>query len=75
MPEPKDLPTLTIDWDAYLPLLESEDISDAQKRELIEALWSIVVTFVDLSFGIDRTTEICGQDPGDVAAAFRDVAR
>ena len=31
-------PSLTIDWDAYLPFFEDEDISDEHKRELIEAL-------------------------------------
>ncbi|MEP1520382.1 hypothetical protein [Ascidiaceihabitans sp.] len=31
-------PRLTIDWDAYLPFFEDEDISDEHKRELIEAL-------------------------------------
>ena len=71
--ERQDLPTLTIDWNAYLPLFESEDIPEEQKRELIEALWSIVVSFVDLGFGTDRTTEICGQGPGDVAATLLDV--
>ncbi len=44
-------PRLTIDWDAYLPFFEDEDISDEHKRELIEALWSIMVSFVDLGFG------------------------
>ena len=55
-------PHLSIDWDAYLPLLENEDISEEQKRELIEALWSIMVSFVDLGFGIHPLQQVCGQD-------------
>ncbi len=53
---------LSIDWDAYLPFLENEDISEEQKRELIEALWSIMVSFVDLGFGIHPIQQVCGQD-------------
>ncbi|WP_208348946.1 hypothetical protein [Pseudaestuariivita rosea] len=58
---PKQLPKLTLDWEAYLPLLEDEDIPDDQKRELIETLWSIVVAFVDLGFGIHPVQQSCGE--------------
>ncbi|MFQ6549894.1 hypothetical protein AADZ90_018260 [Aestuariibius sp. 2305UL40-4] len=68
-------PKLTIDWDAYLPFLEDEAIPEEQKRALIETLWSIVVTFVDLGFGIEPAQEICGQDQGRLASAFRDVVK
>lgn len=54
-------PTLTIDWDAYLPFFEDEDISEADKHEMIEALWSIVVNFVDLGFGVHPVQQACGQ--------------
>lgn len=72
-------PSLTIDWDAYLPLFEDEDISEAEKRELIEALWSIVVSFVDLGFGVHPVQQACGQDddplsdlPPDLVSLFMD---
>ena len=51
-------PSLTIDWDAYLPFFEDEDISDEHKRELIEALWSIMVSFVDLGFGVHPVQQV-----------------
>lgn len=54
-------PTLTIDWDAYLPFFEDEDISEEEKHELIEALWSIVVSFVDLGFGVHPVQQACGK--------------
>lgn len=54
-------PTLTIDWDAYLPFFEDDDISEEQKHELIEALWSIVVSFVDLGFGVHPIQQACGK--------------
>jgi len=55
-------PRLSIDWEAYLPFFEDEDISDEEKRELIEALWSIMVSFVDLGFGIHPVQQHCGKD-------------
>ncbi|OIQ43711.1 MAG: hypothetical protein BM558_10805 [Roseobacter sp. MedPE-SW] len=55
-------PRLTIDWDAYLPFFEDEDISDEHKRDLIEALWANMVSFVDLGFGVHPVQQACGQD-------------
>jgi hypothetical protein len=55
-------PALTIDWDAYLPFFENEDISEEHKRELIESLWTIMVSFVDLGFGIHPVQQACGQE-------------
>ncbi|MBT8154034.1 hypothetical protein KMP13_09000 [Epibacterium ulvae] len=55
-------PRLSIDWDAYMPFFEDEGITDAQKREMIEALWSIMVSFVDLGFGVHPIQQACGQD-------------
>lgn len=53
----KTPPQLTIDWDAYGQYLEGSDLSDDQKIELIETLWSIVVSFVDLGFGVASSKE------------------
>ena len=55
-------PRLEIDWDAYLPFFEDEDIPDEAKKELLEALWSIVVSFVDLGFGVHPVQQACGKD-------------
>jgi hypothetical protein len=55
-------PSLTIDWDAYLPFFEDEDISEEDKNALIEALWSIVVSFVDLGFGVHPVQQACGKN-------------
>ena len=50
-------PKLSIDWELYGQYLEESDLNDTQKKELIETLWSIVVTFVDLGFGIEPTQQ------------------
>lgn len=62
-------PSLSIDWDAYLPFFEDEDVSEEDKRQMIEALWSIMVGFVDLGFGIHPIQQACGKDgvTGDVS--------
>ncbi|WP_107496001.1 hypothetical protein [Thalassobius sp. I31.1] len=54
-------PSLTIDWEAYLPFFEDADISEAQKRELIETLWGVMTAFVDLGFGIHPVQQACGK--------------
>lgn len=55
-------PTLSIDWEAYLPFFEDENIPESDKQELIEALWAIVVSFVDLGFGVHPVQQVCGKD-------------
>lgn len=54
-------PALFIDWDLYGQYLEDSDMSDDQKREFLETLWSIMVSFVDLGFGLHPTQQACEQ--------------
>ncbi|WP_155851963.1 hypothetical protein [Ahrensia sp. 13_GOM-1096m] len=70
-------PSLTIDWELYAAYLEESDLDEDQKHEFIETLWSIVVSFVDLGFGIDPTQQVCGQNgiegiflPADVISSL-----
>lgn len=51
---------LSLDVDHYQKLLDAPGIPDEQKRLFLEALWSIMVGFVDLGFGV-RAEETCGQ--------------
>lgn len=55
-------PTLTVDWDTYGKMLEDSDLTEEQKREFIETLWSIVVNFVDLGFGIHPLQQASEQE-------------
>ena len=36
---------------------DDDDLTDEQKRELLEIIWNIVVTFVDLGFGVEATQQ------------------
>ena len=58
---------MSIDWEAYAAMLEESDMPLEQQKELIETLWGIVVTFVDLGFDLNPVQQICGEpgDPGE----------
>jgi hypothetical protein len=43
---------LQFDPEEYLAFVEAGDLTDAQAREFLEALWNIMVAFVDLGFGL-----------------------
>jgi hypothetical protein len=51
-------PTLTIDWETYGKYLDESDLPDTEKREFLETLWSIVVSFVDLGFGVHPLQQV-----------------
>lgn len=58
-------PSLTIDYDLYQKHLDETDMSEAQKRAFLDALWSIIVSFVDLGFDVhplqQAAPDKCGQ--------------
>lgn len=43
---------LEVDYERYMSYLDGDDLSDDEKRAFIDALWSILLTFVDLGFGV-----------------------
>lgn len=53
-------PTLTIDWELYGKYLDESDLSDAEKREFLETIWAIVVSAVDLGFGVHPVQQAAG---------------
>lgn len=54
-------PSLRIDVEKYEHLLDDSDLSETQKREVLEALWAIIVAFVDLGFGVHPVQQACGE--------------
>lgn len=50
-------PLLNLDAQRYLGHLDAFDLSDAEKVELLQTLWTILRAFVDLGFNADA----CGQ--------------
>lgn len=54
-------PSVEIDVAKYQAYLDDPSLSDAEKEEIIKALWSIMMTFVDLGFGLHPAQEVCGK--------------
>lgn len=62
---------LVFDAETYLPNLAECDLTDAQARELLAALWSIMVGFVDLGLRIAPVNQARGNNdllPTDLSA-------
>lgn len=46
-------PVITLDVSLFEEYLADSDLTDDQKHEFLTVLWSIIVGFADLGFGID----------------------
>lgn len=46
-------PVLTFDADDYRDYVRDMNLTEEQENELLRTLWSIIVQFVDLGFGIE----------------------
>lgn len=54
---------VTVDVEKYQAWLDDPDLTDKQKEQIVEALWQIILTFVDLGFGVAPLQDACGQLP------------
>ena len=43
---------LEVDVERYQGYLDNSGISDEQKAEVLKALWTVIVAFVDLGYGV-----------------------
>ncbi|QEW21466.1 hypothetical protein LA6_003677 [Marinibacterium anthonyi] len=53
--------SLGIDVEKYQAYLDDPSLSDAQRAEIMNALWSIMMAFVELGFGVHPVQQACGQ--------------
>jgi hypothetical protein len=60
-------PILTVDVEKYESWLAGSGLNEEQKEEFLRAMWSVVVTFVELGFNVHPLQEVCGQDSGNCA--------
>ena len=49
---------LPLDVDKYRPFLDEFELTEAQQRELLETLWTMMKTFVELGFGVDPVQQV-----------------
>lgn len=54
--------SLQLDVAYYQELFDDPDLSETEKEQIITALWSIVVAFVELGFGVHPAQQACGQN-------------
>ncbi len=52
-----------IDYERYEKFLENADLTEQEKREFIDALWSIIMEFVSLGFGVHPLQQVDAQQP------------
>ena len=66
-------PTLTLDVSRYENYLADSGLSEADKRALLESLWTIIVAFVERGFGVHPVQQVLdAQESGpDVTAGGR----
>lgn len=43
---------LEVDLEQYQTYLDENDLSDDQKSDFVNALWTVIVAFVDLGYGV-----------------------
>lgn len=53
--------TLQVDTAKYQEYLDDPDLSNEQKEQIVEALWTIIIAFVDLGYGVSPLQEACGK--------------
>lgn len=64
----KRFKTISIDYECYGHYLENAGLNDAQKREILDALWTVIVGFVDLGFEVRPGTKSLDGDSGSMVA-------
>lgn len=68
-------PVVTVDYKRYAHLLEDSDLTEEQKVQLLQALWTIIVEFVSLGFGVhplQQVKDACGKPDGNSSRPERD---
>lgn len=63
----KTRPVMKINIEHYQRYLDDTNISDTDKEELLETLWSIICELVELGYGVHPLQENCGESNKEVA--------
>jgi len=65
-------PILSVDVERYQKYLDDTDLSEAEKAEFLQSLWQVIVSFVELGFGVHPLQEVCGKDEGTCSLSTDD---
>ena len=69
-PPKTNSPSIHLNLEDWLPYLEANTLTEAEKVETIETLWNIAMGFVDLGWTLNVDAENRGQS-FDLTAALR----
>ena len=58
---PEGKPVVEVDIAYYARLLDDPELGEADRSAMLEALWDMMVVFVELGFGVHPVQEVCGQ--------------
>ena len=65
--EPGQRPVLKLDTELYQSYLDDMSIPEDRIPEMMEIIWNVMVTFVDLGFGIAPVQQ--AMEPGQISKA------
>lgn len=60
-------PVITVDYEAYAHFLDDAELSEAEKRALLQSLWNVIVDFVSLGFGVHPLQQVQGHAEADTS--------
>ena len=52
---------LHVDVERFQHHLDETDLSEAEKAQYLHIIWSIIMEFIDLGYGVHPVQQICGQ--------------
>ncbi|MFA3920698.1 hypothetical protein [Ruegeria hyattellae] len=65
-------PILSVDVERYQQYLDDTDLSEAEKAEFLQSLWQVIISFVELGFGVHPLQEVCGKNTGTCSLSTDD---
>jgi len=66
-------PIVGVDVEKYKAFLDDPALTETQKEEFLQALWSIIVAFVELGFGVHPLQEVCDSADERASRGFKEV--
>lgn len=55
---------IKVDVERYQSYLDGTNMTPTQKEEFLQAMWLVMVSFVELGFEVHPVQEVCGKDTG-----------
>lgn len=53
---------IKVDVERYQAYLDGTNMTDAQKEEFLQAIWLVMISFVEWGFEVHPVQEVCGKE-------------